>query len=138
MKLRLEIPSAASRVAIAFFALILAMTLSIPATATTPRAGEMGRYRGQCRKLTRQIRHFEADILPLAVARGNRTWESATNAQINRLWHRRADLCPAYAAERTLLATAMEKIRRFNQTIAMAGRAAAAYFTGGLSGGIGP
>jgi hypothetical protein len=101
-------------------------------------AGERGNYRGQCRKLTKQIAHFEGSILPLAISRGNRAWERATNEQINRLWNRRADLCPAYGAERTLLAKAADQARRINKTIALAGRAALAYFTGGLSGGLGP
>ena len=40
----------------------------------------------------------------MAIERGNRAWEDATNAQIERLWHRRADLCPEYGAQRTALA----------------------------------
>ena len=74
----------------------------------------------------------------MAIARGNRAWERATNEQVERLWHRRADLCPAYGVERTMLAKAAEQIRRINKMLALAGRAALAFFTGGLSGGIGP
>lgn len=119
-------------------ALTLAILFALPAGATTPLAGERGNYRGQCRQLTKQINHYEYSILPLAIERGNRKWEKATNAQIERLWHRRADLCPAYGAERTMIAKAFDEMRRFNKMMNMAGRAALAFFTGGMSGGIGP
>lgn len=83
-----------------------------------------------------QIDHYEETVLPMAIERGNRAWEDATNAQIERLWHRRADLCPAYGAERTMMRKAADRMRRFNKFIAQAGRAAAAYFTGGMTGGL--
>lgn len=97
-------------------------------------AGERGLYRGECRRLTKQITHYEETVLPMAIDRGNRGWEKATNAQIERLWHRRADLCPEYGAQRTLLQKAAERTRRFNKFLASAGRAALAYFTGGATG----
>ena len=52
--------------------------------------------------------------------------------------NRRADLCPAYGAERTFLVRARDQIRQFNKMVDVASRAAVAFFTGGLSGGIGP
>jgi hypothetical protein len=116
---------------------VLALALAFPASAN-PRAGQTGNYRGQCRQLTKQIDHFENSILPLAIARGNRKWERATNEQVERLWHRRADLCPAYGAERTFLVKARDQIRQFNKMVEVAGRAALAFFTGGLTGGLGP
>jgi len=118
--------------------LVLALAFATPASASTPRASLHGKYRGECRKLTKQINHFEGTILPLAISRGNRAWERATNAHVERLWHRRADLCPAYGAERTMIARARDQIRRFNKMVDLAGRAALAFFTGGLSGGITP
>ena len=60
------------------------------------------------------------------------------NAQVERLWHRRADLCPKYGAERTLLARAADQARKFNKMVSLAGRAALAFFTGGASGGLLP
>jgi len=114
------------------------VAMAIPASATTPLAGESGNYLGQCRRLTKQIDHFEESILPLAIARGNRSWERATNEQIGRLSDRRADLCPAYGRERTMLAIAAEQARRFNKMISVAARGAAAFFTGGLSGTLAP
>ncbi|HEB91324.1 MAG TPA: hypothetical protein ENI85_17240 [Deltaproteobacteria bacterium] len=112
---------------------VLVLMLALPAM---PNPHRRGTYRGQCRQLTRQIEHYETRILPLAIERGNRAWERATNDQVERLWNRRADLCPAYGAERTLLARAADQARRFNKMLAAAGRAAAAFFTGGLAGGL--
>jgi hypothetical protein len=115
--------------------MLLALLMLAPAAlASSPQAGARGKYRGQCRQLTKQIEHYQGTILPLARARGNRAWEAATNDQVERLWHRRADLCPAYGAERKMLARAADQIRRFNQILAAAGRAAVTYFTGGMSG----
>ncbi len=138
MKLRLEMPKVLTRLVCASVVVFLALAMAIPASATTPLAGDTGNYRGQCRRLTKQIDHFEGNILPLAVARGNRTWERATNEQIARLWHRRADLCPAYGRERTMLAIAAEEVRRINKMISVAARGAATFFSGGLSGAFLP
>jgi hypothetical protein len=117
---------------------ILAMTLAASVSTAKRLPSETGNYRGQCRQLTKQINHFEGTIIPLAIARGNRKWERATNDQVARLWNRRADLCPEYGAERTLIARTRDQIRKFNKMMALAGRAALAFFTGGLSGGIVP
>jgi hypothetical protein len=104
------------------------------AGGSSPAAGASGNYRGQCKRLTRQIDHYEGTVLPMAIRRGNRSWEQATNQQIERLWHRRADLCPAYGAERSFLRRMKERQRRFNKTIAAAARAAATWFSGGIAG----
>jgi hypothetical protein len=104
--------------------------------ASTPEAGQRGRYRGQCIQMTNQIEHLELDVVPMAVARGNRLWEDATNAQVERIWNRRADLCPAYGAERTAMRKAADQVRRFNKFMSLAGRAAVTYFTGGIGAGF--
>ena len=116
--------------------LVLALLVAPMALAEGEKrlASESGLYRGECRRLTKQITHFEETVLPMAIERGNRSWEKATNAQIERLWNRRADLCPEYGAERTFLKKAADQTRRFNKLLAQAGRAAAAYFTGGATG----
>lgn len=116
--------------------LLLALLCAPVALADGERrlASETGRYRGECRRLTKQISHFEETVLPMAISRGNRAWERATNEQIERLWHRRADLCPEYGARRTFMAKAADETRRFNKFLAQAGRAAAAFFTGGATG----
>ena len=118
--------------------LVLALLVAPMALAEGEKrlASESGLYRGECRRLTKQITHFEETVLPMAIERGNRGWEEATADQIKRLWHRRADLCPEYGAERTMLARAADQIRKFNQVVAAAGRAAATYFSGGLTGGL--
>ena len=121
-----------------FVVFVLTLVLAAPVSAAKRLPSATGNYRGQCRQLTKQINHFERDILPLAIERGNRRWERATNEHVTRLWHRRADLCPKYGAQRTILAKTRDRIRKINKAIAMAGRAAMAYFTGGLSGGIVP
>ena len=133
MKLRFKISKTCLRVLVG---VLLSIAIAIPALASTPVASKSGNYRGQCRKLTKQIDHYEESILPLAIERGNLAWERATNEQIARLWNRRADLCPAYGAERTLLAKAADRAKKFNKMIALAGRAALAYFTGGVGGGL--
>ncbi len=106
--------------------------------ASSPEAGAQGNYRGQCRRLTKQINHFEGTVLPRAIKQGNRGWEKNASAHIERLWHRRADLCPAYGAERTLLRKAADDARKVKQLVVAAGKAAATYFSGGLSGALMP
>lgn len=113
---------------------VLFAGLAQSTAASSPEAGERGSYRGQCRRLTRQIQHFEGDVLPRASARGDQAWAEATRQHVERLWHRRADLCPKYGAERTMLRRLADRTRRFNQFLARAGRAAAAFFSGGIVG----
>jgi len=126
------------RICAALVVASMLLMLAPAALASTLEAGKRGNYRGQCRRLTLQIDHYQGTILPMAVSRGNRGWENATNDHLERLWHRRADLCPEYGAERAMLARAADRMRKFNAFIAMAGRAAASYFTGGLYGGLVP
>jgi hypothetical protein len=114
-------------------AVATASVLGTAPVAADPDAAVHGNYRGQCRRLTRQIEHYEERILPLAIERGNRAWERATNDQIDVLWHRRADLCPAYGAERSWLRRLDDRRRRFAKFLAQAGRATAAFFTGGVA-----
>jgi len=104
------------------------------AGAASPEAGARGNYRGQCRRLTKQINHYEKVVLPQAYARGNQAWANSTTRHIERLWHRRADLCPEYGAERTFLRRLADRTRRFNRFLARAGRAAATFFSGGAFG----
>jgi len=110
----------------------LTWSLAGAALASSQDAANRGHYRGECRRLTRQIDHYEGTVLPMAAARGNDAWERATEAQIDRLWNRRADLCPQFRAQRTLLAKAAEDARKFKDLVVTAGKAAATYFSGGL------
>lgn len=122
----------ASRVWIGCLALTLLVGLGAgSALAYDQDASVHGNYRGQCRRLTKQIEYYEEQILPLAIERGDLAWEDATNEHIKRLWNKRADLCPKYGRERARLLRALDRIRQFNRVVARAGRAAARYFTGG-------
>ena len=103
-----------------------------PAAAYDQDASVHGRYRGQCRRLTKQIEYYDETIRPLAIQQGNVAWENATNAHLKRLWNKRADLCPEYGRERARLLRALDRIRAFNRAVAAAGRAAARYFSGGM------
>jgi len=139
--MKLQAVLACRRLAYTLLVGAIGLVLTMPASVgladqagVTNELGARGTYRAQCRRLTKQISHFEDTVLPMAIDRGNRGWEQATNAQIERLWHRRADLCPEYGAQRTMLQKAADQTRRFNKVVATAGRAALAYFTGGLSG----
>ena len=140
MKLRTHTTRFSPRARAALLGLTI-VSLMLSATAShasgsSPEAGERGNYRGQCKRLTTQIDHFENTVLPMAIERQNRAWEDSTNAQIERLWHRRADLCPKYGAERTMMRKAADNMRKFNKVVAAAGRAAITYFTGGIGGGL--
>ena len=129
MSLRSEFVRASIR------SLLLALVVLLwtgAALAYDQDASVHGNYRGQCRRLTKQIKYYDKQVLPMAIARRNQAWEAATNDQIERLWNKRADLCPKYGRERTRIARALDKIRAFNKMLAQAGRAAATYFSGGM------
>ncbi len=52
----------------------LAFMVAPAVPASSPEAGAKGNYRGQCRRLTTQIDHYEGTVLPMAISRGNRPW----------------------------------------------------------------
>jgi hypothetical protein len=120
------------------FLVALMTIVATTSTASSPEAGAKGRYRAECRRLTKQINHYEGTVMPMAMQRGNAAWARATDQQVSRLWHRRADLCPKYGAERTMLARAADTRRKIKQVLMAAARATAAFFTGGLTGGLIP
>lgn len=134
MGLMMDHSSTSHRLVLAFMGLALGMLFADASVASTADASKQGNYRGQCKRLTTQIEHYELTVLPMATSRGNQAWADATNAQVERLWNRRADLCPEYGAERTMMRKTADQIRKFNQLMALAGRAAVTYFTGGLGG----
>lgn len=112
---------------------LLVLLFAGSAAAYDPDASVHGNYRGQCRRLTKQLAYYEKTILPMAIQRGDVAWEDATNDQIKRLWHKRADLCPKFGKERARLQRLADRIRAFNKMVARAGRAAARYFTAGAA-----
>ena len=90
--------------------------------AHPPGAGE-GAYRGECRRMTRQIAHY-ANVVDLARERGNERWEEATLQHIGRLTERRQYLCPKYADNK-----AGEELIKL---LRLAGKVALKMFTMGL------
>ena len=55
---------------------------------------------------TKQINHYENTVLVMAKARGDRYWEASTNNHLDRLKNRRADRCPDYRRQRSMLIAA--------------------------------
>lgn len=66
---------------------LLALVLASPAFAA--------RHQAECRKLTRQIAHFEG-VASMAAERGDEMWFDGTVNHIRRLGDRRVRLCPEY------------------------------------------
>ena len=87
-----------------------------------------------CRRMTKQIDHFENTVLVMAKDRGNDLWANATVQHIDQLKNHRADTCPEWAKQRTAIQKAAEEARQMAEMMKLAAKAAAAYFTGGLGG----
>ena len=85
-----------------------------------------------CRRYTKQIAHYENDVLPLAEERGNELWAEATLDQIDRLKNQRADVCPEYTEERNALRRAAAEAAKVQRMMKTAAKAAASYFSGGM------
>ena len=108
--------------AAALFLVALPALAGQPHRPVPPGAGE-GAYRGECRRMTRQIAHY-ADVVDMARARDNDLWAEATIQHIGRLTERRARLCPQYAD--TPAGEQLMKLLR------LAGKVALKMFTMGL------
>jgi hypothetical protein len=70
-------------------AVVAALAVAAPALAVPSNKSE-------CRRITRQIDHFE-DVAMMAADRGDRLWYTSTTNHIDRLAARRVWLCPEYA-----------------------------------------
>jgi vacuolar-type H+-ATPase catalytic subunit A/Vma1 len=86
----------------------------------------------QCRRMTKQITHYESVVLKLANDRGNQLWANATSKQIDRLKHQRADHCPEWGKERSRLQRAAENAAKMQRMMKLAAKGAMKYFSGGL------
>ena len=84
--------------------------------------------RGDCRRMTKQINHYENVVLKQARARGDKLWEASMSAHLDKLKNRRADRCPNYGAQRSAARRAAAEMRAL---MSMAAKGAAKYFTGG-------
>ncbi|MBW2231792.1 MAG: hypothetical protein JRG92_11710 [Deltaproteobacteria bacterium] len=114
---------------IVFVALISA--LMAPAIAHARDQQRNYTNRQQCRRMTKQIHHFEGTVLKLAKDRGNTLWFDATAQHIARLKDSRADACPEWAKQRTAYGRAKIQAEQVKQMMIMAGKMALKYFTGG-------
>lgn len=98
-------------------------------TAAPVQAQQSGRYHGQCRKLTKQISHFQ-DVAGMAIDRNDMMWLASTAAHIERLRDRRSRLCPQY--DRMVERIRTEEFWRDTYALTIAGaKAAMSYFTMG-------
>lgn len=87
--------------------------------------------RGECRRMTKQINHYENVVLKRAQARGDELWEESMYAHLDRLKNRRADRCPEYREQRKAFAAIARQAAQMRALMAAAAKGAAKYFTGG-------
>jgi len=104
-----------------------------PAGAEVSEAGEANAAaasaklrRHKCRRLTKQIRHFEG-VADMASDRRDRLWLDATEAHVRRLEQERIDLCPEFERPSPLVRFG----KGTTKWLKRAARVAATYFTGG-------
>ena len=87
--------------------------------------------RQQCKRLVRQIDHFENTVLPMAESRKDALWAASTEDHIERLEGQLAAKCPQYAKERGAFNAAKQQAEELRQLMILAAKGAAKYFTGG-------
>jgi hypothetical protein len=80
-------------------------------------------YRGECKRMTRQMARYERDA-KWAAQRGDSMWREASKDRVKQLQGRRDELCP-HLKKKNPLAKAAD-------LIAAAAKAAAPYFIPGL------
>lgn len=87
----------------------------------------------ECRRMTRQIEHFEG-VVELAEERGNALWEAETRRHIGRLELQRARRCPKYAEEMKRRNLAQKAAYETGKFLKKAGMIALRVFTFGAYG----
>ena len=115
---------------------VLALLLLLPAAAASAESSSMaeanmaavsGKLRRQkCRRLTKQIEHFQS-VAGMASDRRDQLWYDATQGHVTRLENERIDLCPEYERPNPLIRFGKGTTKWMKR----AARAAATYFTGG-------
>ena len=96
-----------------------------------PFSASAGPNTAECRRMTKQIAHFE-DVVQMAKKRNNDPWENSTRLQISRLAERRERLCPdQYGPDRNFAAKSAAMTLAFMKA---AGKAALKFFTFGAGG----
>ncbi len=87
--------------------------------------------KAECRRLTRQIDHFE-DVAQMAADRRDELWLNGTLEHIDRLAGRRVELCPEYAEPDYAAIYA----KWFADLVKKAGKAFLSYMTFGAYPGL--
>jgi len=108
------------------------LSLLVPALADAREEQRTYTNKQMCRRMTKQIAHYEGTVLVMAKDRGNELWAQSTEAQIERLKNRRADRCPEWAKERSAMQKAKAQAEMMKRMMVTAAKYAAKYFTGGL------
>ena len=67
----------------------------------------------------------------MARDRDDEAWEKSTEAHVQRLKARRANMCPKYAEEEKVLARAKAQAEAMQKLLVSAAKGAAKYFSGG-------
>ena len=102
--------------------ILLVVTLSLVLASS---AGAVQKaHRGQCKRIAKQLNNHAVSV-DQAQRQGNALWARANVAQMNRLDHRRARLCPDLYPQ-SARAKALEEMKRLAK---MAGKAALSFFT---------
>ena len=114
-------------IAIALAAFVLA-----PGFAYAQQGGRALTNKQLCRRMTRQIAHYEERVLPMARSRGNALWKNSIDAQVNRLRNHRADRCPEWGKQRGALIQAKREWDELKGYVKLAAKGALKYFTGGF------
>jgi len=112
-------------------AALLAQVLFLAPTDAGADGQKQLSERQNCNRLSHQIDHFEGNILKLARDRDDEAWENSTEAHVQRLKARRANMCPKYAEEEKVLARAKAQAEAMQKLLVSAAKGAAKYFSGG-------
>lgn len=111
--------------------IVLMSALLVPSVTTANSVARRATNNQACRRMTKQIAHYEGTVLRMAEQRGNDLWANATQAQINRLMDRRADICPEWSKQRSAYGRAKIQAEQMKKLMITAGKMALKYFTGG-------
>jgi hypothetical protein len=114
--------------------LVYVVLLCVLLAPAMPSAADGGRRNGNtrhCRRMTKQISHYEGTVLKMAKDRGNRLWYDATAQQVARLKDDRADACPEWNKQRTAYGIAKAQAEFIKNAVVETGKGALNYFTGG-------
>jgi hypothetical protein len=110
-----------SVIALAAGLTLVSLAIPDPADATN---------RSNCRRLTRQIDHFE-DVAQMAEDRDDDLWEASTRDHISRLEIQRAKRCPEYAEELKARGRAKKLAYEMGRAVKSAGKVFLQYLTFG-------